>query len=219
MREAYELRLVVWDASDVSARDEMSGTSDVFVTVQPLGGTGDYEKMYTDTHPFSTGDAHFNWRMVWPVFLPEKQPRLFIQVWDWDLIGADDAIGEAQLNMKKLFDKALRRQTKTSLERQRIEVTHPNYPGVQGCVYISLDILPRAEAQQFPCGKKGREPPNANPRLDPPIRPNFFDALGIDLNVMNPFHNLRRKLIVCACCSVVCIIVLVVIALSAGVVR
>jgi hypothetical protein len=43
--------------------------------------------------------------MTWPVFLPEKAPRLFMQVWDYDLIGADDAIGEAELNLKALYDK------------------------------------------------------------------------------------------------------------------
>ena len=28
---------------------------------------------------FSTGEAEFNWRMIWPIFLPEKVPRLFMQ--------------------------------------------------------------------------------------------------------------------------------------------
>ena len=96
------MRVVVWEAKDVATKD--GNQSDVFITIQPRG-EAEYEKQSTDTHWFSTGDAEFNWRMTWPVFLPEKAPRLFMQVWDYDLIGADDAIGEAELNLKALYDK------------------------------------------------------------------------------------------------------------------
>lgn len=57
------------------------GTSDVYCTITPRGsGTSDYEMQKTDTHFFSKGDAEFNWRMIWPVFLPENKLRLFLQV-------------------------------------------------------------------------------------------------------------------------------------------
>ena len=101
-KEQFELRVIVWEAKDVATKD--GGQSDVFITIQPRG-EDDYEKQSTDTHYYSPGDAEFNWRMTWPVFLPEKAPRLFMQVWDYDLIGADDAIGEAELNLKALYDK------------------------------------------------------------------------------------------------------------------
>ena len=98
----FEMRVVIWEAKDVATKD--GNQSDVFITIQPRG-EDDYEKQSTDTHYYSPGDAEFNWRMTWPVFLPEKAPRLFMQVWDYDLIGADDAIGEAELNLKALYDK------------------------------------------------------------------------------------------------------------------
>ena len=79
VREAFELRVVVWDAKDVVPTDTLTGTADVRISLQPRGSSGDYEKQSTDVHMFSSGDAQFNWRMVWPVFLPEKTPRLFVQ--------------------------------------------------------------------------------------------------------------------------------------------
>ena len=96
----FEMRVVIWEAKDVATKD--GNQSDVFITIQPRGeaeyltltlaltltltltltlpGEAEYEKQSTDTHWFSTGDAEFNWRMIWPIFLPEKVPRLFIQV-------------------------------------------------------------------------------------------------------------------------------------------
>ena len=71
------MRVVVWEAKDVATKD--GNQSDVFITIQPRG-EAEYEKQSTDTHWFSTGDAEFNWRMIWPIFLPEKVPRLFMQV-------------------------------------------------------------------------------------------------------------------------------------------
>lgn len=207
VREAYELRVVVWDAKDIVPTDTATGTADVRVSLQPRGSSGDYEKQSTDVHMFSSGDAHFNWRMVWPVFLPEKTPRLFVQSWDVDFLSADDAIGEAQLNMTRLFEKARRRREKTSIDRLRVECTHPNFPGqVMSTVIISIDVLPRTEALSFPVGK-GRDPPNQFPYLETPVRPSFFDALGINLDVFNPFTNLRRKLIILAVCVVLLLII------------
>ena len=83
--DMFELRVIVWDAVDVKAKDEAffggGGTSDVFITCQPIGKEP-YNMQKTDVHWRSPGDAEFNWRMVWPMALPEKSPRLFVQIWD-----------------------------------------------------------------------------------------------------------------------------------------
>ena len=39
---------------------------------------GKSDKQSTDTHYYSSGDAEFNWRMIWPGVLPEALPRLFL---------------------------------------------------------------------------------------------------------------------------------------------
>ena len=106
--DLFELRVIVWDAVDVKAKDEnwfgKGGTSDVFITVQPIGSQP-YEQLRTDTHNSSPGDAEFNWRMKWPVALPEKSGlRLFVQIWDADLFTSNDMIGECQVTLKPLCD-------------------------------------------------------------------------------------------------------------------
>lgn len=51
--------------------------SDIFVVVYPEG----VEPQKTDVHYRSeNGEGMFNWRMVFPITLPFKTPRLKIQV-------------------------------------------------------------------------------------------------------------------------------------------
>ncbi len=274
VKEQYELRLIVWEAQDVTIKDEVTGQSDVFVTVQPRGDA-DYEKQSTDTHYYSSGDAEFNWRMIWPIFLPERVPRLFLQVWDYgaprhprplapsplglllralalalalalappplarapldlrpcsrrhapshptpprsDLIGANDAVGEAELNLKPLYEKALKRRSGQIIERQWVPCTHPNYVGVQARVCLTIEVLTRAEAVQRPAGK-ARDAPNENPHLDEPIRPTFLDALGINLNMFNPFMMFRRYFVIfCVLATTAGVVVLVVLLVTGSV--
>tara|TARA_B110001452_G_scaffold264206_1_gene266845 strand:- start:238 stop:4518 length:4281 start_codon:yes stop_codon:yes gene_type:complete len=210
VKDQYELRVIVWEARDVAIKDEATGQSDVFVTAQPRGDE-QYEKQTTDTHFYSSGDAEFNWRMIWPVFLPEKVPRLFMQVWDYDLIGANDAIGEAELNLKPIYDRALKRKTGQSIERQWVPFSHPNFLGVQARVCVTVEVLTRAEAVLRPAGKK-RDPPNENPHLEEPLRPTFLDSLGINFNMYNPFLMFRKYYVrFCVCLTVVGAVVLVIV--------
>jgi len=211
-RDMYELRVIVWEATEVALKDDSmfggEGKSDVFVSITPRGGE-EYEQQKSDTHFFSTGDAEFNWRMVWPIALPEKSPRLFLQVWDYDLIGANDAIGEAQLNLKALCDKAIKRGGSVRQDSVWIPCTHPNYKEVQARVRISMELVTRADAIIRPAGK-GRGSPNMNPYLPDPVRPNFFDGLGINFNFLNPFYLLKKYRVCCAgcCCCIIAVGVL-----------
>ena len=170
--DMFELRVVVWDAFDVKAKDEnffgAGGTSDVMVTCR-LYGQQPYPMYKTDIHGRSPGDAEFNWRMVWPMALPETSPRLFLQVWDTDTFSADDAIGEAQLTLKPLCDKAFKTKASVKYENIPVQVTHPNFDGPQGTVRITLELIPRGEALQRPVGQ-GRSKPNQHPFLPEPVR-------------------------------------------------
>ena len=198
--------------------------------------------------------------MTWPVFLPEKAPRLFMQVWDYgaarsptlgaaaapasparprvsrvlrvprvprvprvrvrraypraacgcaDLIGADDAIGEAELNLKSLYDRALKTNSSQLIERQWVSCTHPSYAGVRAQVCLTIELLTRAEAELQPAGK-AREAPNENPHLDEPLRPSILDALGINLNFFNPFLMFKKYFVrLCVCLILVGAVVVV----------
>lgn len=56
----------------------------------------------TDTHLRSKkGKAGFNWRMKFPIALPAPHwPRLRFQLWDMDLLAANDSICETVISLK-----------------------------------------------------------------------------------------------------------------------
>jgi len=214
----FDLRVIVWDAVDVKAKDESffggGGTSDVFITVRPIGRE-QYPEHKTDVHYRSPGDAEFNWRMVWPMALPEKAPRLFVQIWDADLLSANDAIGEAQLTLKPLCDKALRRGGIARMEGVLVNTTHPNFKGNQGTIKLSIELMPRAEALQKPVGL-GRDAPNQFPFLITPVRPSLFDGLGIDFNLFNPFYLFKKYAVCCCACLIIVAVVFIVLQVATG---
>ena len=115
---SYQLRLTVWNTSDVELNDEnfITGekTSDIYVKAWILSETMDVQQ--TDIHYRSlTGEGNFNWRMVFDfdyldieekvvyeakdsVFqlgntLKKIPPRLVIRIYDADLLSADDFLG------------------------------------------------------------------------------------------------------------------------------
>lgn len=62
------------------------------------------DKFDTDVHNGSKdGSGTFNYRMLFPVMIPSRLPRLKVQVWDQDLFSADTFIGEANVNMSTFF--------------------------------------------------------------------------------------------------------------------
>jgi len=109
--------------------------------------------------------------MKFPITVPCKIPRIKIQVWDQDLLNPDDAICEANLNLRTLYSKLFKRNTpRESIEKQWLQMTHPKFNGVQGEVLASIEILTQEEANATPAGL-GRGEPNTNPHLEEPKRP------------------------------------------------
>eukprot|EP00033_Pygsuia_biforma_P002484 GCRY01002754.1.p1 GENE.GCRY01002754.1~~GCRY01002754.1.p1 ORF type:complete len:1277 (-),score=458.89 GCRY01002754.1:265-4095(-) len=163
--EAFQLRAVVWNTKEVVLKDK--NMSDIVVT----GNITNQKRQKTDTHWRSkNGKGAFNWRMVWDIELPLALPRFKVQVWDRDMMNPNDAIAEANLNFAAFFKKAYKTKSQRSLQRQWIEMTHPNEEGVQGKCELSFDLLPMTDAHSMPVGK-GREEPNDHPHLSEPTRP------------------------------------------------
>jgi len=217
--DMFELRIIVWEAIEVKPRDEGffggGGTSDVFISIQPHGAQS-YAQYKTDTHWRSSGDAEFNYRMVWPMALPEKSPRLFLQIWDADILTADDAIGEAQLTLKGNCEKAVRRGGAVKLDPVWVSCYHPNYDGVQGKVRLTIELIPSGDAIVRPVGQ-GRGPPNQYPFLPEPFRPSLFDSLGINFDFLNPMYFFKKYFwCCCACLIVVAVVFVVIIVIQVG---
>ena len=115
---SYQLRVTIWNTTDVELNDEniVTGekTSDIYVKAWILGE--DIDAQQTDIHYRSlTGEGNFNWRFVFDfnyLEIEEKvvyegkdsvfqvgntvkkvPPRICIRVYDADLLSADDFLG------------------------------------------------------------------------------------------------------------------------------
>jgi len=172
----YELRVIIWEATEVVFKDKKM--SDVFV----VGYPEKQESQITDTH-WRCEDHHalFNWRMKFPITVPSQNPRFKLQVWDKDILNPNDAIGEANINLRPFYMKSYRQKLDhNSLDHQWIVMTHPNATGVQAKILVTFELLSKAEAMRRPAGF-GREEPNDNPPLAKPVRPETsFNPLRID---------------------------------------
>ncbi|CAF4451127.1 unnamed protein product [Rotaria sp. Silwood2] len=123
----YQLRVTIWNTSDVELNDEnfVTGekTSDIYVKAWILGEKDDGQQ--TDIHYRSlTGEGNFNWRFIFDfnyidieekivhekkdsVFqigntLKKVPPRIVIRIYDADLFSADDFLGECILSLTHL---------------------------------------------------------------------------------------------------------------------
>jgi hypothetical protein len=117
--EPFVLRLVAWSARNLTIKDEMSEQNDPFVrvTFTAVGNSGELHEVTqeSDTHWRAKDQVgNFNYRFLFDLELPyRKMQRLTIQVFDKDVIGANDLIGETVLPIKQMLKRALTRYRKT----------------------------------------------------------------------------------------------------------
>uniref|UniRef100_A0A1B0G2Q0 C2 domain-containing protein n=1 Tax=Glossina morsitans morsitans TaxID=37546 RepID=A0A1B0G2Q0_GLOMM len=116
----YELRVIVYQCADVILDDKNifgKAMSDIFVKGW-CSNTDEYQS--TDVHYRSmNGEGKFNWRMIFPLkysivedmivikrrtgileeFEIKQPPKLFIHIFDKDLISDDDFLGALEINL------------------------------------------------------------------------------------------------------------------------
>jgi hypothetical protein len=104
----FELRLVLWKARNMPSMETIAqDMNDLYLVATLISQNGlDIEKE-TDIHwRAKKGNGSFNWRMKFNFTLPQKRPRLRISAWDQDIFGSNDAIGECQMPLTKIFKQA-----------------------------------------------------------------------------------------------------------------
>ncbi|XP_041427025.1 myoferlin-like [Xenopus laevis] len=126
---------------------------------------------------------------VWSLDATEIKlpPKLFVQIWDNDKFSRDDYLGCIELDLNnvimpatepkecslKLMDKP---QMVSLFKKKSIKGWWPCYLetdeqyNLTGKVELTLEVLTEQEAEKRPAGK-GRDPPNTNPTLSEPMRP------------------------------------------------
>ena len=126
----------------------------------------------------SGGAAEWNYRMVWPVQLPCKLPRVKIAVWDEEITFGDNAIGEVLYNLQPLFNKALREKQAITHQREKwIKFSHPDFRGASiGEVCVEFWLVTAVHAEANPVGE-AQDEPNQEPFLAKPRRNAAFSAL------------------------------------------
>jgi hypothetical protein len=144
--------------------------------------------------------------------VPCQKPRFKLQVWDHDIVSPNDAIAEANLNLRSLFKKFYKDNLKEhALKRQWVAMTHPKTPGVQGEVEVSIEVL-TAELAATRAAGFGRDAPNANPELPPPKRPETsFNPFRLDKMAKMAWKRNRWKVYLCCAACLLLIIIIVVI--------
>jgi len=215
----FELRVIIWETKEVTFKDK--NMSDIFVVCYPES----QKPQMTDVHWRSEdGKGSFNFRMKFPLQIPTPTPRLKIQVWDKDILNPNDAICEANLNLKTFFNKAWKnKMDKETLDKEWLVMTHSSEPGKpQGQVLVTLDLLSLEEAKRRPAGF-GRGEPNDNPFLPAPDRPetswNPLNPLNIGKgfrDVIWKQHKWKVYGVVGGCCACIILIIIIYLGITFG---
>jgi len=221
-----QCRLIVYETDGMENMD-VEDTSDIYISayVNPK------EKHSTDIHyRCQTGVASFNWRLLIPVHTPESSYNLTIDAYDNDFLLRDDFICGCRLNLSYIVNDVntidlpikLTKEYYNSLPQEKKVLSNIEFVGkdedeegakfwVQlekngkkgGRVLCSLEIVPEWYAEAYPVGK-GREAPNVEPYLPPPI-----GRISFTLNPLKMYSQLvgprfRKKV-----CKFICYFLLI----------
>lgn len=200
-----QMRLIIYETEGMENLD-IEDTSDIYV----MAFVDAKNKAQTDVHyRCSTGQGSFNWRMLIPVEIPGDKYDLTIQVFDSDILSKDDYICGGRLNLYQLFNDVnildlplkLNSEYYSSLPNDKrfsniefvgkdedeegakfwVQLEKQGKKG--GRVLCSIEVVPQWYAELNPVGK-GRDEPNMNPYLPPPVGRIKF--------TLNPFKMLNQ---------------------------
>jgi len=97
----YEVRVCVMDTENVPTDGDIEGVADVFIKAY----IDDKDKKTTDTHfRCQTGEASFNWRLLFDIKAPNASDKyeLVLQAWDFDVFKSNDYICEWVFDLTEL---------------------------------------------------------------------------------------------------------------------
>ncbi len=104
------MRVIVWGCHDIPNVD-FEDASDLYVTCTFNGDTQE-----TDTHyRCLTGDATFNWRMVFPMQLPIKDKTISFRVYDKDIFSYNDFISSGTFSLERYLEEAFENEVGVKL--------------------------------------------------------------------------------------------------------
>ena len=222
-----QCRLIVYETEGMENMD-FEDTSDIYVT----GFVNPKEKYSTDIHyRCQNGIASFNWRLLIPIHTPEESYNLAIDVYDNDILLKDDFICGCRLNLSYIVNDVntidlpikLTKEYYNSLPEEKKVFSNIEFVGKdedeegakfwvqlekngkkEGKVMCSLEIVPEWYAAAYPVGK-GRDSPNVEPYLPPPVGRISFTLNPIKMFTQLTGPKFRKKI-----CKFICIILLII---------
>jgi hypothetical protein len=208
-----EVRFVIWSAADVKcvAGDNEYTNVKIGCKLECKEYMGEYyAKQETDVHFNSTGNAMFNWRIVYPrIKTPTAAAVVEFKLYHYELLG-DTAVGSLDLDIKKYIERV-----QTSLDCVQIGPHDLKFRPVQassdegadakggdeeskeeevGSVNVTMYVMTSIEAQGRQAGI-GREDPNDDPQLITPIEGRDWGAYLATFGFGWPDFGLWKKLI------------------------
>ena len=232
-KNKMEMRLIIYETEGMENLD-IEDISDIYV----MAFIDEKNKGQTDIHyRCSTGKASFNWRMIIPIDIPRDKYNLTIQVFDNDIFSKDDYICGGTINIYQILNDANildiplqlnedyysclpKEQQRMSnvifAEKEEEEDSYKFWVQLEkqgkkgGRVLCSLEIVPQWYAELHPVGK-GRDEPNMNPYLPPPIgRIKFtWNPFKILNQLTGPKFRKKCYCIVCFACLLIYLIFLI----------
>ena len=121
-KELFELRVVIWDAKEIVPMDEIGDMNDLYFSGH-LYYRDSQNRLQETVHETDIhwraggGKGSFNYRLLFKdLELPMDDgsgdsdlPRFVIRAWDQDVLGGNDLIGSADIDIKDMFRTAWKR--------------------------------------------------------------------------------------------------------------
>merc|ERR1712039_328213 len=160
----FHLRVVIWRVSRVDVRD---GIPDLFISGRHTLDDGEIITDETDTHyGAEDGVGTYNWRLIFRILVPCRDPRLELRLQNDYKIGSDEVLAELTLDLSKDLQTARKTNCTIEIKRDHVAMTHPAFPGeVRAMLDLEAKLLPEDEALIRDAGR-GHDEPNEEPFLD-----------------------------------------------------
>ncbi|KAG8459767.1 hypothetical protein KFE25_014330 [Diacronema lutheri] len=196
---AFELRVLIWATK--YAPTGAGGKSDLFVkgVLDQQGAQAQAQE--TDVHYFvRNGKGQFNWRFVYLITLPAKEPRLVLEMCEWDLSSGGSVLARQTVPLRSLLRRAFRAREELIDQKASLFLDLGAPPGAYSRGWVHLDatdealradrksrerrrkrkfpkvlatieIVPAEVAATARPAGIGRSAPNMNPAMPEPKRP------------------------------------------------
>jgi len=125
-----------------------------------------------------------------------------MQTWDLELLTPNDAICEANIQLGAFFKASGKKQTFNRAELD-LNLTHPNFRGAQGTMSVSLEVMPKKEAEgdEVDTGRCAelmtREGKDGLPMYTYYRPPGAFPAFGLWAIIKAKLAPLKKYCILC----------------------